>query len=125
MDLKILKTEDDYNKALERVDYLMDLDPKEETKENDELELLVLLIEKYEELHWKIDTPDPIEAIKFRMEQMGLQQKDIIPYIGSKGKVSEVLNRKKNLSLAMIKKLYSGLHIPLEVLINDDKRVAS
>lgn len=112
-----IRDDQDYEKALERVDTLMQLDPEVGTPLSDELEVLAVLIEKYEEKHWHIAEPDPIDAIKFRMEQMGLAQKDLTPYIGSKSKVSEVLNRKKGLSLPMIKKLYAGLHIPLEVLI--------
>jgi HTH-type transcriptional regulator/antitoxin HigA len=117
MDIKPIKTEEDYNQALDRVDVLMDLDPKLNTKESDELEILVLLIEKYEEKHWAIAEPDPIEAIKIRMEEMQLKQKDLVPYIGNKSKVSEVLNRKVGLSLSMIYNLAKGLHIPLEVLV--------
>ena len=117
MVIRQIKDDKDYKNALARVDALMELDPEVGTPQSDELEVLVLLIEKYEEKHWQISEPDPIDAIKFRMEQMGLVQKDLTPYIGSKSKVSEVLNRKTGLSLPMIKKLYAGLHIPLEVLI--------
>ena len=117
MQLKILKTEKDYDKALKRIDELMELKPKIGTKESDELEILVLLVENYEELNWNIDTPDPIEAIKHRMEEMNLKQKDLIPYIGNKSKVSELLNRKISLSLAMVRNLSQALHIPVETLI--------
>jgi HTH-type transcriptional regulator / antitoxin HigA len=117
MNIHPIRDDKDYEKALARVDVLMELDPEVGTQQSDELEVLVLLIEKYEEKHWHISEPDPIDAIKFRMEQMGLAQKDLTPYIGSKSKVSEVLNRKTGLSLPMIKKLYVGLHIPLEVLV--------
>lgn len=117
MHLHPIRTEHDYEKALERIDALMDLDPELGTPPSDELEILVLLVEKYEEKQWKIDTPDPIEAIKYRMQEMGLKQKDLIPLFGSKSKVSEVLNRKIGLSLAMISNISSKLHIPLEVLI--------
>jgi len=117
MQLKILKTEKDYDKALNRIDELMELNSKIGTKESDELEILVLLVEKYEELNWNIDTPDPIEAIKHRMEEMNLKQKDLIPYIGNKSKVSELLNRKISLSLSMVRSLSEALHIPLEILI--------
>ena len=115
--LKPIKTEDDYNRALARVDELMELDPDIGTSQSDELEVLVMLIEKYEEKEWNISEPDPIEAIKVRMEQMHLKQKDLVPYIGNKSKVSEVLNRKINLSLSMIINLASGLHLPLETLV--------
>ena len=117
MIIKPIRNEKDYNEALDRVDYLMDLNPELGTKESDELEVLALLIEKYEEKAWAISEPDPIEAIKIRMEEMQLKQKDLVPYIGNKSKVSEVLNRKVGLSLNMIYNLSKGLHLPLEVLI--------
>lgn len=117
MHLSPIRTEADYEKALERIDVLMELDPEIGSREGDELEILALLVEKYEEQHWQIATPDPIEAIKYRMEEMGLKQKDLVPIIGSKSKVSEVLNRKIGLSLSMISNLSSQLHIPLEVLV--------
>lgn len=117
MQLKILKTEKDYDKALNRIDELMELNPKLGTPESDELEILALLVEKYEELNWNIETPDPIEAIKYRMEEMNLKQKDLIPYIGNKSKVSELLNRKISLSLTMVRNLSQALHIPVETLI--------
>ncbi len=117
MQLKILKTEKDYDKALTRIDELMELHPKLGTPESDELEILALLVEKYEELNWNIETPDPIEAIKYRMEEMNLKQKDLIPYIGNKSKVSELLNRKISLSLTMVRNLSKALHIPVETLV--------
>ena len=117
MQLKILKTEKDYDKALNRIDELMELNPKLGTPESDELEILALLVEKYEELNWNIETPDPIEAIKYRMEEMNLKQKDLIPYIGNKSKVSELLNRKISLSLSMVRNLSQALHIPVETLV--------
>jgi HTH-type transcriptional regulator/antitoxin HigA len=95
----------------------MELDPEMGSEESDELEILVMLIEKYEEKYWAISEPDPVEAIKIRMEQMHLKQKDLIPYIGNKSKVSEVINGKIGLSLSMISKLSRGLHLPLEVLV--------
>ena len=117
MQLKILKTEKDYDKALNRIDELMELNPNLGTPESDELEILALLVEKYEELNWNIETPDPIEAIKYRMEEMNLKQKDLIPYIGNKSKVSELLNRKISLSLTMVRNLSQALHIPVETLV--------
>lgn len=117
MNIKPIKTEQDYDKALQRVDELMELNPQLNTPLSDELEVLVMLIEKYEEKNWVISTPDPIEAIKVRMEQMNLKQKDLVPYIGNKSKVSEVLNRKISLSLNMIVNLAQGLHIPFEVFL--------
>ena len=117
MNMHPIRTEADYDKTLERIDALMEIDPALGTPLSDELEILVMLVEKYEELHWQIAIPDPIEAIKYRMEEMGLRQKDLIPILGSKSKVSEVLNRKIGLSLTMISNLSSKLHIPLEVLV--------
>ena len=117
MMIKPIKNEQDYDAALARVDTLMEIDPEIDSEASDELEILVMLIEKYEETHWQIAEPDPIEAIKVRMEQMDLKQKDLVVFIGNKSKVSEVLNRKVGLSLKMISELARGLHIPLEVLI--------
>lgn len=117
MHLSPIRTEADYEKVLERIDILMDLNPEIGSAEGDELEILALLVEKYEEQHWHIAAPDPIEAIKYRMEEMGLKQKDLVSMIGSKSKVSEVLNRKIGLSLTMISNLSAQLHIPLEVLV--------
>jgi HTH-type transcriptional regulator/antitoxin HigA len=121
MSIRPIHNEKDYNNALDRVDELMDLNPAMHTAQSDELEVLVLLIEKYEEKAWKISEPDPIEAIKVRMEEMQLKQKDLIPFIGNKSKVSEVLNRKVGLSLNMIYNLAKGLHLPLEVLVQPSK----
>lgn len=123
MKLKIIKNETEYDMALQRVDELMQINPELDTPLSDELEILVLLIEKYEDKNWIIDTPDPIEAIKYRMEELNLKQKDLIPYIGNKSKVSELLNKKISLSLTMIRNLSKALHIPLEVLIQSEKRV--
>ena len=117
MKIKILKTEGDYNRALKRVDVLFDAKPN--TVEGEEFELLVLLIDKYEEEHYAIDLPHPIEAIKFRMEQMGLKQKDIVSCFGDKSKVSDVLNLKRKLNLNYIRNLHQKLHIPLDALVTD------
>ena len=122
MQLKPIKNEREYDLALNRVDELMDISPAIGTTQSDELEVLVMLVEKYEEKHWYIAEPDPIEAIKIRMEQMHLKQKDLVPYIGNKSKVSEVLNRKVALSLSMISKLATGLQLPLEALIQLPKK---
>jgi len=122
MQLKPIKNEQEYDLALNRVDELMDISPEMGTTQSDELEVLVMLVEKYEEEHWHIAEPDPIEAIKVRMEQMHLKQKDLVPYIGNKSKVSEVLNRKVALSLSMISKLATGLQLPLEALIQLPKK---
>ena len=112
---KLIKTKKDYNKALKRIEELFDA--KSGTPEADELELLVALVELYEKEHFPIEAPDPVSAIKFRMEQEGLTNEDMVAYLGSKSKVSEVFSHKRNLSIAMIRKLVSGLQIPAEVLL--------
>jgi len=114
---RLIKNEKDYDTALSRIEQLMDA--KTGTAEMDELELLTALVEMYEERHFPIDPPNPVDAIKFRMEQMGLVQKDMIPYIGAKGKVSEVLNGKRPLTLAMMRSLNKNLGISAEVLLNE------
>ncbi len=115
MILKLIKTEKDYERALARIHDLMDADP--DTPEGDELELLLTLVDLFEKEKYPIDLPDPVEAIKFRMEQLGLKQKDLIPHIGSRSKVSEVLSRRRPLSITMIRKLNAGLGIPAEILV--------
>ena len=115
MDIRPIKTEQDYERALERVESLFDAEP--DTPEGDELDVLVTLIEAWEDRHLAIEAPDAVEAIRFRMEQMGLQPKDLEPYIGGRGRVSEVLNRKRGLSLRMIRNLHEGLGLPYESLI--------
>lgn len=117
--IKLIKTEQDHEQALSRLMALMDLDPKQDTVEGDELDVLALLIEKYEEDVFPMDSPDPIEAIKFRMDQQGLIKKDLIPYFGSASKVTEVLNGTRNLSINMIRKLNAGLGISADVLIRE------
>ena len=115
MKLKPIKSEQDYETALERLEVIFDALPG--TEESDELEILGMLIEKYEKEHFPMDLPDPIEAIKFRMEQMGYTQNDLAEMIGLKSRASEILNRKRKLSLEMIRTLTQKLHIPSEVLI--------
>jgi HTH-type transcriptional regulator/antitoxin HigA len=115
--IKLIKSIQEHEQALARLMCLMDADLQPDSKEEDELDVLALLIEKYEQETFPIDPPDPIEAIKFRMEQQGLIKKDLIPYIGSAPKVTEVLNGTRNLSLNMIRKLRDGLGISAEVLI--------
>lgn len=123
MDFKILKTEEDYEKALDRLDEIFDAKPN--TPKGDEFELLSLLIDAYESKYHAIELPHPIEAIKFRMEQMGLKQKDIVICFGDKSKASEVLNLKRKLNLNYIRNLHEKLHIPLEALVADYKTVES
>lgn len=117
MKLKVIKTEAQYQEALKRLDEIFD--SKKGSENADELELLSFLIEKYENETSPIDLPDPIEAIKFRMEQLGYKQKDLAVIIGLKSRVSEVLQRKRKLSLDMIRKLHVTLGIPTEVLIRE------
>lgn len=119
MKARIIKTEADYEEALARIDALMDADPDSGSDEGKELELLAMLVEQYEDVHYPTDLPSPVEAIKFRMEQAGLKQADLVPYIGSKSKVSEVLNGKRPLSINMIRKLHKGLGIPADVLLGE------
>lgn len=114
---RLIKTEAEHEKALFRIDQLMDAKPG--TAEMDELELLTALVEMYEERHYPISPPDPIEAIKFRMEQLGLTQKDMVPYFGTKSKVSEVLNGKRPLTLAIMRSLNKNLGISAEVLLKE------
>lgn len=115
MKIKLIKTEADYSAALARIDELFDAAPG--SKNFDEVELLMKLVEFYEEQHYKIEAPDPIEAIKFRMEQMGMKRVDLEQYLGTRARVSEILNKQRNLSLAMIKKLHKEFGIPAESLL--------
>jgi HTH-type transcriptional regulator/antitoxin HigA len=115
MNIKPIKTEQDYQEALDRLEVIFDA--KKGSSEGDELEILGLLIEKYESMHFPIDLPDPIEAIKFRMEQMGYTQSDLVKIIGLKSRVSEILNKKRKLTLEMIRKIHLALNIPTEILV--------
>jgi HTH-type transcriptional regulator/antitoxin HigA len=115
MDIKPIRTEEEYGLALSRLEEIWDAESG--TPESDELDVLSVLVEAYEEEHHRIDPPDPIEAIKFRMEQMGLSIQDLEPQIGSRAEVSDVLTRKRSLSLDMIRNLNEKLGIPAEVLI--------
>jgi HTH-type transcriptional regulator/antitoxin HigA len=117
MEIKVIKTEEDYNQALKRLETIFHAEI--DTPEGDHAEVLSILIEKYEDEHYPIGMPDPIEAIKFRMEQMGMKQKDLAEIIGFTSRVSEILNRKRKLTLGMIRKLSATLHIPTEVLIQE------
>jgi HTH-type transcriptional regulator/antitoxin HigA len=119
MDIKPIKTEQDYDNALNRIESLMEAKPN--TPQMDELEVLTTLVEAYEAQHYVIDAPDPIEAIKFRMEQEGLKQKDLVSMVGSKSRVSEILNKKRKLTIDMIRNLNQQLHIPIESLFMDYK----
>ena len=115
MNIKPIKTKKDYEKALIRLEVIFDA--KKGTEKGDELEILGILIEKYENEKFPIGFPDPIEAIKFRMEQLGYNQADLANVVGLKSRASEILNRKRKLSLEMIRQIHESLHIPTEVLI--------
>ena len=114
MKIAPIRNEKDYQKALERLEDIFDA--KKNTEEGDELEILSILIDRYENEHFPIGMPDPIEAIKFRMEQMGMKQKDLAEAVGFKSRVSEILSKKRKLTLDMVRKLNKTLHIPAEVL---------
>ena len=117
MNIKVIKTEEDYNQALKRLEVIFEAPV--DSMEGDEAELLSILIEKYEDEHYPIEAPDPIEAIKFRMEQMDMNNQDLADIIGYKSRVSEIFNRKRKLTLKMIRNLHKKLKIPYESLIAD------
>ena len=115
MTVKPIKTKKDYNQALARLETIFDA--KKGSVEGDELEILGILIDRYEQEHFPIGLPDPIEAIKFRMEQLGYNQADLAKVVGLKSRASEILNKKRKLSLDMIRQLHDQLKIPTDVLI--------
>jgi len=117
MNLKPIKTEEDYRLALKRMDEIFDSEAG--TTESDEADILCLIIDEYEQKHHPIDAPDPIEAIKIRMEEMQLRQIDLIDDIGGKSRVSEILNRKRKLTVDMIRNLTKRLNLSADLLIND------
>lgn len=117
MKIAPIRNENDYQNALDRLE--MVFDAKKGTEKGDELEILSILIDQYENESFPIGMPDPIEAIKFRMEQMGMKQKDLAKIVGFKSRVSEILNKKRKLTLDMVRKLNTTLHIPTEVLVQD------
>ncbi|HPA57084.1 MAG TPA: CopG family antitoxin [bacterium] len=117
--LKIIKDDVQYEKVLERIDELIALENRGEEK--DEIKILSLLVSDYENRKYKLDFPDPVDAVLFRMDQMGLKQKDLVECIGSKSKVSEILSRKRPLTLSMIKNLNEFLGIPLDILLQNSK----
>lgn len=117
MDIRPIRTEEDYKAALREVSAYCDNEPEPGTPDGDRFEILVTLVEAYEAKHYPIDLPDPVEAIKFRMEQAGLSAKDLVPAIGRLNRVYEILSRKRPLTLSMIWKLHQKLGIPAECLI--------
>lgn len=121
----ILENKKQYEAALKRIDDLMDANPGPKTDAGKEMKLLLYLVEKYEDEHYPIGLPDPIEAIKTRMEDLGLEAKDLVAAIGDKGTVSKVLNRRIPLSLRMIRNLTGKLQLPADVLIQEAKLVVA
>jgi len=117
MNIKPIRTHKDHKQALSRIDQL--LDTVAGSPERDELEVLSLLVADYEDVHYPIAIPDPVDAIQARLEEEGLKQKDLVAMIGSEGVISEVMNRKRGLSLNMIRKLHEGLDIPYEILLKE------
>ena len=123
MDIAPIKTQRDYRRALKEIEGLMMA--KRNTPEGDRLDVLVTLVEAWERKHYPLDLPDPVEAIKYHMDQNGLAPRDLIPFIGSRNRVHEVLNRKRPLTLKMIWRLHDGLGIPAESLIGAGKAEAA
>lgn len=123
MDIKPIKTEKEYEAALKEIEHLFDATPG--TPDGDRLDVLVTLVEVYENEHYPIPLPDPIEAIFYYMESRGLTRADLEPYIGGRARVSEILNRKRPLTLSMIQRLNKGLGIPAEVLVQPYKILTS
>jgi HTH-type transcriptional regulator/antitoxin HigA len=117
MEINPIKNNRDYRAALNEIDRLMDARPN--SAEGDRLDVLATLAEAWEERHWPIESPDPVEAILFAMEQRGLSRRDLEPFIGSRARVAEVLNHKRSLTLPMIRRLHDGLGIPADVLIGE------
>ena len=117
MEHRVIKTEADYKAAMDRLELIFDSEP--ETPEGDDLELLSVLIDNYEKIHFPIDLPDPVEAILFRMEQLNYQPKDLAVVLGSRSRVTEILNKERKLSLNMIRKINKKMHIPTDVLIQE------
>ena len=115
MDIAPLKNRHDYRQALREIETLMQA--RRNTPDGDRLDVLVTLVEAWERKHYPLDLPDPVEAIKYHMEQNGLAPRDLIPFIGSRNRVHEVLNRKRPLTLKMIQRLHAGLRIPAESLL--------
>ena len=118
MDIQPIRTKTDYRNTLKEVSKLVKLDPPLGSNDGDRLDILVTMVQAYEARHFSLDIPDPVDAIKFRMEQQGLKPKDLEPMIGRSNRVYEVLNRKRPLTLAMVRKLHAGLGISAECLIN-------
>src|ERR1041385_865063 len=115
MDIAPVKSQRDYRRVLKEIEGLMNA--RRNTPQGDRLDVLVTLVEAWERKHYPLDLPDPVEAIKYHMEQNGLQPRDLVPFIGSRNRVHEILNRRRELTLNMIRKLHEGLRVPAESLI--------
>jgi len=122
MDIKPIKSKKDHSLALKRIEQLMGA--KKNSSEGDELDILVTLVEAFESKHYTISTPDPIAAIQHRMEALGMERKDLEAFLGSKSRVSEVLNRKRKLTMEMVRSLHVNMSLPVETLIQDYKILA-
>ena len=125
MEIKAIRTEADYLRTLQEVSVRIDLDPSPDSSDGERLDVLGTFVQAYEAKHFPIDPPDPVEAIKFRMEQAGMTVKDLVPYIGPLNRVYEILSYKRSLSLSMFRRLSEGLGIPAEVLIRESEAMAS
>jgi len=123
MDVQPIKTKRDYLRTLKQIESLMDA--RRDTPEGDRLDVLVTLVEAWEAKHYRLGLPDPVEAIKYHMEQKGLEPRDLIPFIGSRNRVYEILNGKRPLTLRMVRRLHEGLGIPAESLIKVGEEVAA
>ena len=123
MDVQPIRTDENHSAALAEIEQLWDAAPG--SPEYDRLEILTTLVEAYEERRHPLEPPDPIEAILFRMEQLGLSRRDLEPYLGTRARVSEILNRTRRLSLPMIRRLHEGLKIPAEILIRKSRLATS
>jgi len=117
MNIKPIKTEKDYQEALKRLEEIFDAPI--DSQESEEADVLAILVDEYEKQNYSIETPDPIEAIKIRMEELNLRQVDLIPEIGGKSRVSEILNRKRRLTVGMIRKLTKKLNLSADILVSD------
>ncbi len=121
MNIKPIKTETDYQAALTRIDALWDAENN--TKKGDELSILAILVENYESEKFKVLPPDPIDAIKFRMEQSGMKKSDLAQFLGGRNRSTEILNRKRNLSIRMMRVLHKKMHIPADSLLSETKPI--
>jgi HTH-type transcriptional regulator / antitoxin HigA len=122
IEVRPIRSEEDYDAAVARIEKLMSAEP--DSAEEDELDILVTLVDAYEEKHFPMDAPDPVSAIQFRMEQQGLTRKDLEPMIGSRARVSEVMTGKRPLTLAMVRRVKAGLGISADLLVGTGKTVA-